>query len=80
MKTALNDRKEFTCPTCGKRFASASSQYQHAKKLKHKRLPRPDNSEESMADIAVDAAIKRMCGEKLDILEASLLYGLEDQK
>ena len=76
-------RKAWDCPGCGKCFASPRAVRDHIKDmhpdqkgLEPRRRPRPEPrpiEEMSLADIAVEAEIKRNMGEPLDPLEESLL-------
>ncbi len=66
------------CSRCGRSFSTRNAANQHIQavhKGKGHRVSarRPDDDEESLADIAIEAAIKRASGEALDLLEASLL-------
>lgn len=65
------------CSRCGKTFSSRKGCDQHIKMLhkgKGKRVTAVrEEQEESLADIAINAEIKRACGEELDALEESLL-------
>jgi hypothetical protein len=62
------------CLYCAKKFADANALGQHAK-FKHRIKPdRPRRADdESLADIAIGASLKRSMGEPLDPLEESLL-------
>lgn len=76
-------RKAWDCPGCGKCFGSPRGARDHIKDvhpdrgdLAPRRRPRPEPKpveEMSLADIAVEAEIKRNMGEDLDPLEESLL-------
>jgi hypothetical protein len=62
------------CPLCPRKFADENALAQHSK-FKHRVKPdRPRrDDDESLADIAVEAEIKRSMGDGLDPLEESLL-------
>lgn len=69
--------KTVPCPHCDRFFVDQSAVTQHAKwkhgvRLHPRRRPRAEE-DQSMADIAVEAHIKRLTGEDLDPLEESLL-------
>jgi hypothetical protein len=65
------------CSRCGKSFSSRKGADDHIRMLHkgkgHRVSVIRDDDEESLADIAVEAEIKRACGETLDPLEESLL-------
>ena len=65
------------CSRCGKSFSSRKGCDQHIQMLHKGKGNRVsvirDDEEESLADIAVEAEIKRACSEPLDALEESLL-------
>lgn len=65
------------CSRCGRTFKTRRATEDHIRMKHHgngKRIDarRPDR-EESLADISIDAEIKRLSGEPLDPLEESLL-------
>lgn len=67
------------CAICGRGFTSSAAtlQHQRAKHPRHKDLGkvagRSNDDDESYADIAVEAVIKRASGERLDPIEKALL-------
>jgi len=67
------------CSRCNRVFSSRKGCDDHIL-MKHKGIgeriavPKREPDEESLADIAVNAYIKRACGEGLDPLEESLIY------
>lgn len=73
--------KTWDCPKCGKCFTSQHGTRDHIRDAhgggidprKRKRAPVRDDSDMSLADIAVEAELKRLMGEPLDALEESLL-------
>lgn len=75
-------RKRWDCPKCGKPFATRRGAESHIKDVhgegvcsprKRKRPTPPPDCEPSLADIAVEAELKRLMGEPLDPLEESLI-------
>ena len=80
MNKRVYDGKNTThwrCSRCGKRFRSKTGAAEHLA-LKHKgvgliRPGEPAVPEMSLAEIAVEASVKRSQGEPLDPLEESLL-------
>lgn len=72
--------KPFSCSRCQKRFTTRHGAEMHIRDthdqgevLKVKPPRHPRTREESMAEIAVDALLKRSMGEPLDELESSLI-------
>lgn len=66
----------FYCPRCPKGFATYNDMRNHANGRHKLKIPvkRPDDWDEpSLADIAIEATIKKATGEPLDPLEESLL-------
>jgi uncharacterized C2H2 Zn-finger protein len=65
------------CSRCGKTFSSRKGADDHIRMLHKGKGQRVsvirEDEEESLADIAIEAEIKRACGEELDPLEESLL-------
>ncbi len=72
----MSDAKPVACPQCPRQFGDDAALHQHVR-VKHggPRFPqrRRDDDDESLADIADEASVKRASGEKLDPLEESLL-------
>jgi uncharacterized C2H2 Zn-finger protein len=73
-------RKPYDCPKCGNVFSTFSGARNHMKDVhgggEPRQRPKPkkvNHAYESLADIAVEAKLKRMMGEPLDPLERSLL-------
>lgn len=74
-ESPMSDAKPVPCPRCSRRFGDDTALHQHVR-VKHggPRFPsRQRDDDESLADIAVEASIKRASGQKLDPLEESLL-------
>jgi len=69
------------CSRCGKSFSSRKGAGDHIRTLHKGKGQRVsvirEDDEESLADIAIEAEIKRACGEPLDPLEESLV-GYDD--
>lgn len=72
--------KVVPCPLCPKMFGDENALWQHArtthrdKDVAHLRPARKrDDDEPSLAEIAVEAHVKRLMGEPLDPLEESLI-------
>ena len=75
-------RKPFDCPKCGKRFTTKHGTLEHiitvhgsgaAEPRVRPKPPRHD-TDQSLADISVEAHLKQAMGEELDELEASLIF------
>jgi uncharacterized C2H2 Zn-finger protein len=74
-------RKPFDCPKCGKCFTTKHGAADHIRDLhggeieprKRKAPPRVER-EMSLADISIEAHLKRAMGESLDPLEESLIF------
>jgi|GEM_PF-6000929 len=75
-------RKPFDCPRCGKCFTTKLGAQMHidavhgadaAKARKRPKPPKPPEREMSLAEIAVEAHLKRAMGDELDPLEESLI-------
>lgn len=75
-------RKPFDCPLCGKCFGSKQGAQMHidqvhgegtVKARKRPKPPRPSEREMSLAEISVEARLKRAMGDPLDPLEESLI-------
>ena len=66
------------CSRCHKIFSSRAGCDMHIRDL-HKgkgeriAVPKREPEEESLADISIEAELKRACGEELDPLEESLI-------
>lgn len=74
-------RKPFDCPKCGKVFtthrgATDHIQDVHGGGVEPRKRPKPPKVERepSLADISVEAHLKRAMGESLDPLEESLIF------
>jgi len=74
-------RKPFGCPKCGKVFSTKHGTAMHIDQ-KHgggveprkRKAPSQIEREQSLADISVEAHLKRAMGEPLDALEESLIF------
>lgn len=74
-------RKPFDCPKCGKCFGSRHGTARHIVDVhgggfEPRKRPKPQiiDREMSLADISVEAYLKRAMGEPLDELEESLIF------
>lgn len=74
-------RKRLKCMRCGKPFNSRQGAIQHSIDKHGEELepvpnerPAREEQEQSLADISVEAHLKRAMGEELDPLEESLIF------
>lgn len=75
MSTSFPGIQRLRCPNCPASFRDDNGLYQHIK-AKHGGRGNPKRQhahEQSLAEIAIEASIKRAMGEPLDPLEESLL-------